>query len=429
MRTDGGYAIADKVPLGKALTYSLQHLMAFVGGGAIVPAMLMGLDPALAVFCTGLGTIIYLLCTRNKVPSYFGVSFSFITPMAVVTAVDGIGGALCGVVSVGIVLCIVALLVKLVGTGWIDKVLPPVVTGCIIAVIGIGLSATAINSVMFDGGNSETFDAVGCAIGFLTFLVAVVASSWFKGFLRMIPVLIGIVVGYIVAIPAGLVDFQPVIDAAWIGLPNITLPTFSINGIMVIAPIALVLCVEHIGHLMTVTNLSGEDCNSKLSSSLMGNGLGIIVSGSLGGPALTSIAENIGVMGLSRCFSTRVFWWTAGFALIIGGFCPKLAMLFYSIPNCVLGGVSLLLFGLIAGNGLSLLVEAKVDFNKNRNLMIAAASLIVGIGMMTTGVSIPIGSFNVPGLLLASILAVVLNLILPKEEDEEEAAESAKKAA
>ncbi|WP_418381764.1 solute carrier family 23 protein, partial [Adlercreutzia sp.] len=143
MRQDGGYAIGDKVPMGKAIVYSLQHLMAFVGGGAIVPAMIMGLNPALAVFCTGLGTIIYLICTRNKVPSYFGVSFSFITPMAVVTAVDGISGALCGIVAVGVALCVVAGIVKLTGTGWIDKVLPPVVTGCIIVVIGVGLSATA----------------------------------------------------------------------------------------------------------------------------------------------------------------------------------------------------------------------------------------------------------------------------------------------
>ena len=169
---------------------------------------------------------------------------------------------------------------------------------------------------------------------------------------------------------------------------------------------------------MTVTSLSGEDCNQYLSSSLLGNGLGIMASGALGGPALTSIAENIGVMGLSKCYSTRVFWWTAAFALIIGGFCPKLAMLFYSIPTCVLGGVSLMLFGLIAGNGLSLLVSEKVDFNENRNLMIVASSLIVGIGMMTTGVSVPLGSFEIPGLLLAAILSVVLNLVLPKEKEE-----------
>ncbi|MCK6139967.1 uracil-xanthine permease family protein [Slackia exigua] len=418
MSNNGTYAIADKVPIGKAITYSLQHLMAFVGGGAIVPALIMGLDPALAVFCTGLGTIIYLLCTKNQVPSYFGVSFSFITPMAVVTAVDGISGALCGIVAVGIVFCIVAGIVKLVGTGWIDKVLPPVVAGCIIVVIGVGLSATAINMVMFDSGASEGFDSVGCAIGLLTFLVAVACSSYFKGFMKMIPVLVGIVVGYVASIPLGLVDFAAVREAAWVGMPNITLPTFSMNGILVIAPIALVVIVEHIGHLLTVTNITGENCNDKLAASLLGNGLGTAVAGCIGGPALTSIAENIGVMGLSKCYSTRVFWWTAGFALLIGGFCPKLAMLFYSIPNPVLGGASLLLFGLIAGNGLSLMVDARVDFTQNRNLMIAASSLIVGIGMMTMGVSIPLGSFNIPGLLLASILAIVLNLILPADKDE-----------
>ena len=415
MREDGSYAISDKVPLGKAITYSIQHLMAFVGGGAIVPALIMGLDPALAVFCTGLGTIIYLLCTRNKVPSYFGVSFSFIGPMAVVTAVDGISGALCGIVSVGIVFCIVAGIVKIAGTGWIDRVLPPVVAGCIIVVIGVGLSSVAIGDVMATDA-SGNFDLLGCGIGLVTFLVAVVCSSFFKGIFKMIPVLVGIVVGYIVSIPFGLVDFAPIQEASWIGLPNITTPTFSLNGILVIAPIALVVIVEHIGHLLTVTSVTGEQCNDKLASSLLGNGLGTMVSGFLGGPALTSIAENIGVMGLSKCYSTRVFWWTAGFALIIGGFCPKLAMLFYSIPSPVLGGVSLMLFGLIAGNGLSLMVEAKVDFTSNRNLMIVASTLIVGVGMMTTSTSIPVGSFSVPGLLLASILAIVLNLVLPREE-------------
>lgn len=415
MREEGGYAISDKVPFGQAILYSIQHLMAFVGGGAIVPAIIMGLDPALAVFATGIGTIIYLLCTRNKVPSYFGVSFSFITPMAVVTAVDGIGGALCGIIAVGVVLCIVAGVVKLAGTGWIDKVLPPVVTGCIIVVIGVGLSSVAISSI-FTADADGNFSLLGIAIGFATFLVSVATSSYFKGFLKMIPVLIGIVFGYLVCIPFGLVNLQPIADAAWIGLPNFTAPTFSMNGILVIGPIALVLVVEHIGHLLTVTQLSGENCNDKMAASLLGNGLGTIVSGAMGGPALTSIAENIGVMGLSKCFSTRVFWWTAAFALVIGGFCPKLAAIFNSIPNPVIGGVSLLLFGLIAGNGLSLLVSSKVDFNENRNLMIAAGTLIVGIGMMTTGVSIPLGSFNIPGLLLAAIIAVVLNLILPKEQ-------------
>ena len=254
-----------------------------------------------------------------------------------------------------------------------------------------------------------------------------------------------------------MVDFTAINEAAWIGLPEVTLPTFSVNALLVIAPIALVLVVEHIGHLMTVTNLSGEDCNKYLSSSLLGNGLGTVASGFLGGPALTSIAENIGVMGLSKCYSTRIFWWTAAFAMIIGGFCPKLAMLFYSIPNCVLGGACIVLYGMIASVGLRTLVENHVDFTKNRNLciaavmlvlamggatiggpdfsfsgiglgiisgillnlIIAAASLIVGIGMMTTGVSIPLGSFNVPGLLLAAVLAVILNLVLPKESQGE----------
>lgn len=412
--------VSDKLSLGKAIPLSLQHLMAFVGGGAILPAVLMGLDPALAIMCTGLGTIIYLICTKNKIPSYFGVSFSFITPMAVITAVSGIQAALCGIVAVGVVFVIVAGIVKLVGTKWIDVVLPPAVSGCIIVVIGVGLSATAVDMVLNNG--TGEFDGLGCLVAFVTFLAAVAFSSFCKGFLKTIPILLAIIVGYVVAFACGMIDFSPVSEAAWIGLPNITLPVFDLNAILVIGPIAFVVIVEHIGHLLVVSNITGENYNDKLAASLLGNGLGTAVSGFLGGPALTSIAENIGIMGVSRVYSTRVFWYTAGFALVLGGFCPKLAMLINTIPTCVLGGVSLMLFGLIAGNGLSLLVDSKVDFSKNRNLMIAAGSLIPGIGMMTMGVSIPLGSFNLPGLLLASILAVVFNLVLPKEDEAGDAA-------
>ena len=412
--------VSDKLSLGKAIPLSLQHLMAFVGGGAILPAVLMGLDPALAIMCTGLGTIIYLICTKNKIPSYFGVSFSFITPMAVITAVSGIQAALCGIVAVGVVFAIVAGIVKLVGTKWIDVVLPPAVSGCIIVVIGVGLSATAVDMVLNNG--TGEFDGLGCLVAFVTFLAAVAFSSFCKGFLKTIPILLAIIVGYVVAFACGMIDFSPVSEAAWIGLPNITLPVFDLNAILVIGPIAFVVIVEHIGHLLVVSNITGENYNDKLAASLLGNGLGTAVSGFLGGPALTSIAENIGIMGVSRVYSTRVFWYTAGFALVLGGFCPKLAMLINTIPTCVLGGVSLMLFGLIADNGLSLLVDSKVDFSKNRNLMIAAGSLIPGIGMMTMGVSIPLGSFNLPGLLLASILAVVFNLVLPKEDEAGDAA-------
>lgn len=408
--------VDQKVSVGRAIPLGLQHLMSMFGATVLVP-MLTGLDPSLAIMCSGIGTIIYLLVTGSKIPSYLGSSFAFITPIIAVGATQGLDAALSGVVVAGFVYLIVAGIIKLIGVGWIDRVLPPVIVGSVIMVIGIGLSATAVNMAFNSGGDTFVFNGFIAAI--VTLISAICFSSFFKGFISTIPVLLGIVVGYATASFLGLVDFAPVLDAAWVGLPQLHTPTFSLSAILLIAPVAFVVVIEHIGHLLVVGEIVGKDYSTMLPRSLVGDGLATTVAGFLGGPPSTTYAENMGVMSVTKVYATQVFWYAAAFALVIGGFCPKLGALIQSIPTAVMGGVSLLLFGLIAANGLRMLVTNKVDFSRNRNLMIVSAVLIVGIGMECAQISIPLGEYALPGMAASALLGIILNLILPKDSDEE----------
>lgn len=405
--------VDDKVAVPKALGYGVQHFMALISGGAIVPALLMGLNPSLALMCTGIATVVYLLVNKNKIPAYLGVSFAFISPVIMVATTQGISAALFGIIGAGVIYLIVGVIVHFTGTKWLDKVFPPVLIGSIITVIGIGLSPDAITMVFYNNDAAAGFDGTAFLIGLITLIACIVFSSFFSGFISTIPILIAIIIGYIISIPLGYVDFAPVAEAAWVGLPELVFPSVSIEALLTIAPIAFVVIVEHIGKLMVIGGIVGYDCVKMLPKSLIGNGLGTMVSGFLGGPALTPIAENIGVMGVTKVYSSRVFWYAAGLSIIAGGFCPKLAALILSIPAPVLGGVSLLLFGTIATSGVRVIVDNKVDFNDNKNLMVCSTVLIIGIGMMTSFISIPIGNFALPGLLVATIAGVVINLLVP----------------
>jgi len=405
--------VDDRVSVGRAIPLGIQHMMSMFGSTVLVPA-LTGLDPNIAIFCSGIGTIIYLLLTENKIPSYLGSSFAFISPIIAATAATGsVYTALSGVVVAGLVYFVVAGIIKLAGTDWLDWLLPPVLVASVMIVIGVGLSATAAKMAFYSSG--DTFVAKGTIAAVITLLAAVVFSSA-GGLLGTVPVLLAIIVGYLVSIPLGLVNFSGVLDAAWIGLPPIQTPTFDMGAVILIAPVALVCVIEHIGHLLAVGEIVGKDYRDMLPRSLMGDGLSTTISGLLGGPPTTTYAENIGVMSVTRVYSTQVFWYAAGFALIVGGFCPKLSALISSIPTPVMGGVSLLLFGLIASNGLSMLVNNKVDFSQNRNLMIASVVIILGVGMETSGVSIPVGNYTIPGMALSALVGILLNLILPKTE-------------
>ena len=329
-----------------------------------------------------------------------GSAFAFITPIAAVAGTQGVsavGGAL---VASGLVFLAVAGIVKLAGTGWIDRFLPAPVTAPVVIVIGVGLSANAIQQAFYNGawGTGAPFSMESFAIAAITLAVSIAFSTFAKGHLSTMPVLIGIIAGYVCAACIGMVDFQPVLDAAWVGLPSLVAPTFSLNAILLIAPVTLVVVIEHIGHLLVVEEVVGRDYSKMLPRSLAGDGLSILVSGLIGGTPTTTYAQNIGVISVTRVYSTQVFWYAAAIALVVGGFCPKLEALINSIPTCVIGGVSILLFGLIALNGLEMMVNKGVDFKVPRNQMIISSILILGIGMETAGISIPIGSYALPGM-------------------------------
>ena len=402
--------VDDRVPPARAIPLGIQHMMSMFGSTVLVPA-LTGLNPNVAIMCSGIGTIIYLLLTKNKIPSYLGSSFAFISPILAATAATGnVSAALSGVVAAGLVYFVVAGIIKLVGTDWLDALLPPVLVASVMIVIGVGLSSTAAKMALFS--STDAFVPMGALVAFVTLAAAVIFSSM-GGLFGTMPVLLSIIVGYALSAVLGMVDFSPVLAAAWIGLPPISLPTFDLGAIALVAPVALVCVIEHIGHLLAVGEIVGRDYREMLPSSLMGDGLSTTISGLLGGPPTTTYAENIGVMSVTRVYATQVFWYAAGFALIVGGFCPKLAALISTIPVPVMGGVSLLLFGLIASNGLSMLVNNHVDFSENRNLMIASVTIILGVGMECGGIAIPLGNYTLPGMATATLVGALLNLILP----------------
>ena len=408
------------LPLSQAIPLSLQHLMAMFGATVLVP-LLTGLSPGIGLMTSGIGTILYLICVRNKIPSYLGSSFAFIAPLIAVGGGPGgknIPAALGGLVVAGFVYMVVAGVIKVVGTKWLDFILPPALVGSVVIVIGLGLSAAAVKMCLYPMADpSQGVSLVNVGIAAVTLAAAIVFSSFFKGFLKTIPILLGIIVGYVVAIPLGLVSFDAVAQAGWIGLPQLTFPVFQLDAILIIAPVAFVVIIEHIGHLLVINQITGKDFTPLLPESLFGDGLATAISGAIGGTPSTTYAENIGVMAVTRVYATQLFWFAGAFAIIIGGFVPKFSAAISSIPTPVMGGISLLLFGLIAASGLRLLAESGIDFGHSRNLILASVVLTVGIGMEAGGFAIPLGKYTVPGMALAALLGVILNLILPKDSE------------
>lgn len=405
--------VDDRVSVARAIPLGIQHMMSMFGSTVLVP-VLTGLDPNVAILCSGIGTICYLLVTGNKIPSYLGSSFAFISPIIAVGATQGLDAAMSGVIVAGAVFLVVAGIIKLIGTAWLDRLLPPVLVASVMIVIGVGLSATAANMALTTtaADGTTSFFGLGAIVAAVTLVSAVVFSSM-GGIIGTVPVLLSIVVGYLVSIAVGLVDFSGVAAAAWVGLPHFSMPKFDLGAIALIAPVAVVTVIEHIGHLLAVGEIVDRDYRDMLPRSLTGDGLSTMISGFVGGPPTTTYAENIGVMSVTRVYSTQIFWYAAAFACIVGGFCPKLAALIQSIPSPVMGGVCLLLFGLIASNGLRMLVSNKVDFDVNRNLMIASVVIILGVGMETAGIAIPIGDYTLPGMATSTLVGILLNLILP----------------
>ncbi len=411
--------VDDRVSVGRAIPLGIQHMMSMFGSTVLVP-VLTGLDPNVAIMCSGIGTICYLLVTGNKIPSYLGSSFAFISPILAVGATKGLAAAMSGVIVAGLVFLAVAGVIRLVGTGWLDRLLPPVLVASVMVVIGVGLAATAADmAFMTDAADgTSVFFTTGAIVAGVTLAAAVVFSSM-GGIVGTVPVLLAIIVGYLVSLALRLVDFAPVAEAAWVGLPSVSMPVFDPGAIALVAPVAVVVVIEHIGHLLAVGEIVGKDYRSMLPRSLAGDGISTVISGFLGGPPTTTYAENIGVMSVTRVYSTQIFWYAAGFALVVGGFCPKLAALIQSIPSPVMGGVSLLLFGLIASNGLRMLVSNRVDFDVNRNLMIASVVIILGVGMETSGIAIPIGDYTLPGMATSTLVGILMNLVLPRPKEQD----------
>jgi len=412
----------EKLPLIQAIPLAFQHLMAMFGATVLVP-LLTGLDPAVAIMTSGAGTLLYLVLTKGKIPSFLGSSFAFIAPIAAVAAVtDGVGDptkipyALGGLVVAGLVYVVVALIIKAFGTKWLYRVLPPALVGSVVIIIGLGLAGVALKMALFqysNPANGVNWDYV--IVAMITLFSAIFFSSYFKNFIGTIPVLLSIIVGYIAAIPFGLIDFTAVKDAAWLGLPTLTIAKFEPQAIMLIAPVALVVIIEHIGHLLVVNEITGKDFNPLLPQSLAGDGLATSLSALVGGTPSTTYAENIGVMAVTKIYAVQVFWYAGALAFLIGGFVPKLGAFISTIPAPVMGGVSILLFGLIAASGLRMLVESGIDYSHSRNLILSSVVLVVGIGMEVAEIRIPLGDYTVPGMALATLLGVILNLILPSE--------------
>lgn len=401
---------------------SFQHVFAMFGATILVP-ILTGFPISVALFASGVGTLIYTFCTKGKVPVYLGSSFAYIT--AVQLAVSAMGGdisaAQTGLMLVGVIYVIVALVIKKIGKAWVDKLLPPIVIGPMIAVIGLGLASNAVANAGF------TADAPiePMIVAFVTFMVAAFISTKAKGFLKIVPFLVAIIAGYLLSICFNLVDFSNVANAKWLSLPEFMFPfklgnfgTYNIYfgpETWAILPVALVTISEHIGDHTVLGKICGRNflADPGLDRTLIGDGVATAVSAFMGGPANTTYGENTGVIGLTKIGSIYVTCGAAGIAIALSC-CGKVAALIASIPNCVLGGMSILLYGVIASNGLRILVDSKVDFSKQRNLIIASAMLVIGLG----GAIFPIGgSATLSGTALAAIVGIFLNLILPKEED------------
>ena len=405
---------------GKGILLSFQHVFAMFGATILVP-LILGMPVSVALFASGVGTLIYMISTGFKVPVYLGSSFAFITAMSLAMKEMGgdVSAAQTGVILTGLVYVLVAASVRFAGTKWIDKLLPPIIIGPMIIVIGLGLAGSAVTNagLVADGNWKNALVAV------VTFLIAAFINTKGKGFLRIIPFLFAIIGGYLFALTLGLVDFTPVLKANWFEIPGFYLP-FSTGGAfkeynlyfgpetIAILPIAIVTISEHIGDHTVLGQICGRQFLKEpgLHRTLLGDGIATSVSAFLGGPANTTYGENTGVIGMTRIASVSVIR-NAAFIAIALSFLGKFTALISTIPNAVLGGMSILLYGVIASNGLKVLIKERVDFSQMRNLIIASAMLVLGLG----GAILKVGPVTLSGTALSAMTGIILNLILPYE--------------
>ena len=416
--------VSEKPSLGKWIILSLQHVFAMFGATILVPILVNQaageevLTIPVTLVASGIGTLLYQLCTKGKSPVYLGSSFAFITPMILAFAKTGSSGVFTGIMAVGLAYILVALIIKFVGVNWLQKLLPPIIIGPMIMIIGLGLAPTAIDSIGIS--SSSKFIWQNVVVALITFITTAMVATKAKGFFKVIPFLVGIVVGYISACLFGLVDFKPVLEAAWFSIPEFKFPFINykpdFDALIIILPIVLVTISEHIGDHTVLGTIIGKDLikNPGLDKTLLGDGIATFVAGFIGGPANTTYGENTSVVGMSKVASIYVLRLAAIFAISLG-FMGKFTALVSTIPNCVLGGVSLLLYGFIAVNGLKVLVENKVDFNKNKNVIVSASMLVIGLGGAAISLTIKDFSLSISGMALAAIVGIILNVSLKEE--------------
>src|SRR5690625_180128 len=416
MATQREIQVHERTPLQQSIPLGLQHLFAMFGSTVLVP-ILFGVNPATILLMNGIGTILYLFITKGQIPAYLGSSFAFISPVLVVldkyNGNEGFSYALGGFFMVGIVLTVVGLIVKYAGTKWIDVIFPPAAMGAIVAVIGLELVPVAARMAGWIPPEDPleaaewTMSIPEATVALLTLAITIIVMVTLCGFLIIIPILLGIIYGYIIAYFFGPLDFQLMDQASWITTPEFYSIKFDWSATFIILPAALVLIPEHIGHLFVTSNIVGKDLMKKpgLDRSLMGNGISTMISSLFGSTPNTTYGENIGVLAITRVYSTYVLGIAAIMAIILS-FIGKLAATIQSIPTPVMGGISLLLFGIIAASGLRMLVEAKVDYSKSQNLILTCVVLVIGI----SGATINIGEVALTGMGLATIVAIILGL-------------------
>ena len=422
------YDINEMPPVKQSIILAFQHLFAMFGATILVPILVNTaagkevLTIPVALVTSGIGTLIYILCTKGRSPVYLGSSFAFIIPIAAAYTKSGLNGAMTGIMAVGLIYVIVAIIIKFVGKDWLDKLLPPVVIGPMIMIIGLGLAPSAISQIGLASGS--TLDWKVLVVALVSFLVTALVMTRAKGFLKIIPFLIGIITGYIVAVCLGMIDFKQVGEASWFSIPKFKVMFLDygldFTALITIAPIALVTLCEHIGDHTSLSNIIGKNLlkDPGLDRTLLGDGIATFVAGFLGGPANTTYGENTSVVGMTRVASVKVIGLAAIFAIILG-FLGKFTSVVSTIPNAVLGGVSLLLYGFIAVNGLKVLIKNQVNFEDPKNIIVASSMFVLGLG--GAAVSIVSGdlSLSISGMSLAAIVGIILNGILKGEKEDE----------
>ena len=421
--------VNEKPPLLKWIILAFQHVFAMFGATILVPILVNSAAGAevisipVALVTSGIGTLLYILCTGAKSPVYLGSSFAFIVPITAGYLKGGVPGAMTGIMAVGLLYVIVALIIKFVGKEWLEKLLPPVVIGPMIMVIGLGLAPSAISQIGLTEGTAFDWKIITVAI--VSFLITALVTTRAKGFFKVIPFLVGIASGYIVALLLGIVDLKPVAEAKIFEIPKFIFPfanyQLDSRALIIIVPVALVTICEHIGDHTSLSNIIGKDLikDPGLDRTLLGDGLATFAAGLIGGPANTTYGENTSVVGMTRVASVKVIGLAAIFAIIIG-FLGKFTALFSTIPGAVLGGVSLLLYGFIAVNGLKVLIKNQVNFEIPKNVIVASAMLVIGLGGATISIITKDTSITVSGMSLAAIIGILLNLLLKSEEDDKE---------